>query len=574
MVDITKRPFLPKITIKKNDASLYTFDHFVPTYDFRLVSATIKAPYDSQGGQFNIKIVSGDGTNSAMNTILSNIQEDNEVTIWVGKTSATLIKIFLGKIESIEIEEPNKNLMYVTITGPDWGSDILKNLVVNRSWVQEKNPANQDLLFSGDFKTNVGQIILDLMTDPKSYNLERNYPVTASDLGIIVTTGNYPKIGGTGPNANGDYASYSYQVPQFEANSEKLDDKLTELDELAGTIHIVDADKTFYMKDALAISPSGLLLTDNESDSEIHGTKDYTGKVGFIAPGSTYIKTVENHKARLYGIGSNTFTTDTSQETVTGSTSLATDWYAQKITPTLQDLYTIGVYVGYTGTPTLDLTLLVVEDNAGLPTGSTLRTVNKGYTSITSTGAWIYFPVGEKVNTANKSYWVILAGGTTYKWYHDNDGTHTPSTSATSTDGGSTWALTSGGSKFAYSFIQHSNVPVVAVYPTGITSATKHLHDEVIRRLDLTDSIHMSYYLGTLYARLGKRKEIFRGRIYAPDQLLRPNQSIRIRKQASGYLVDSENFILGQVEYVFDSDGSPTGTLYIDVEATRFVTFP
>ena len=561
MVDITKRPFLPKITIKKNDASLYTFDHFTTTYDFRLVSGTIKSPYDSTGGQFSIKIISTDGTNSAMNTILSNIQEDNEVTIWVGKTTATLIKIFLGKIESIEIEEPNKNLMYVTISGPDWGSDILKNLVVNRSWIQEKDPANQDLLLSTDFKSSVGQIVQDLLTDTKSYNLDVNYPVTAVNLGVIATAGNYPATG------------TSYQVPQFEANSEKLDDKLTELDELAGTVHFVDADKTFYMKDSLAISPSGVLLTDNENDSEIHGVKDYTGKVGYIAPNSTYTKTVENHKARLYGIGSNTFTTDTSQETVTGSTSLATDWYAQKITPVLQDLYTIGVYVGYTGTPTLDLTLLVVEDNAGLPTGSTLRTVSKGYTSITATGAWIYFPVGEKVNTASKSYWVILAGGTTYKWYHDSTD-HGTSLSAKSTDGGQTWALTGTPNRFSYAFIQHSNVPVVAVYPTGITSSTKHLHDEVIRRLDLTDSTHMSYYLGTLYARLGKRKEIFKGRIYAPDQLLKPNQSVRIRKQASGYLVDSENFILGQVEYIFDSDGSPTGTLYIDVEAVRFVTYP
>ena len=557
MVNITKRTFLPKITIAKTGGGVYTYDPFTPTFNFRLVSGTIRAPYDSTGGQFNFKIISSDATNAEMNTILNNIEEDNEVTIWVGKTSATLVKIFLGKIETIEIEEPNKDLMYVTISGPDWGSDILKNLVVNRSWVQEKDIANQDLLNMADFKTTVGQIALDLLTDTKSYNLDVNYPVAADDLGVIVTTGNYPAVGS------------SYQVPQFEANSEKLDDKLTELDELAGTTHFVDANKTFYMKSTETISPSGVLLTDDEADSVIDPT--YVGKVGLITPGSKYIQTVENHKARLYGIGSSTFATDTSQETVTASTSLSTNWYAQRFTPTKQDAYTIGVYVGYTGTPTIDLTMLLVEDKDNLPTGSTLRTVSKSYTSLTSTGAWIYFPIGEKLNVA-VNYWVVLAGGTTYTWYRDAVDAN-PSTSATSTDGLS-WALTSTPNRFSYSFIHHANVPVVAVYPTGITSSTKHLHDEVIRRLDLTDSTHMSYYLGTLYTRLGKRKEIFRGRVYAPDTLLAPNQQIRIRKQLSGKVVDSDRFVLGQVEYVFDSDGSPTGTLYIDVEATRFVTYP
>ena len=115
MVNITKRTFLPKITIAKTGGGVYTYDPFTPTFNFRLVSGTIKAPYDSTGGQFNFKIISSDATNAEMNTILDNIEEDNEVTIWVGKTSATLVKIFLGKIETIEIEEPNKNLMYVTI---------------------------------------------------------------------------------------------------------------------------------------------------------------------------------------------------------------------------------------------------------------------------------------------------------------------------------------------------------------------------------------------------------------------------------------------------------------------------
>lgn len=556
MSAILKQPFLAKITLAKTGGGVYTYDPLGGTFDFRLVKATIKAPYDSQGGRFDITIVSGAVTNAGMNTILANIEEDNEVTIWVGKTTATLIKIFLGKIETIEIEEPNKNLMYVTISGPDWGSDILKNLVVNRSWVQKKQIADQDLYDSTDYKTTIGQITLDLLTDPKSYDYDKNYPVTAEDLGVVVTAGNYPDV------------TTSYQVPQVDANGEKLDDKLTELDELGGTIHFVDQEKTFYMKDANIISPSGILLTDDTADSVISPT--YTGKVGFIAPGSKYTMTVENHKARLYGIGSSTFTTDQSQETVTHSTSLSTTWYAQRFTPTLQDCYTIGVYVGYSGTPSVDLTLLLVEDKDNLPTGSTLRTVSASYTSLTTGGAWKYFPIGEKLNVA-VNYWVVLVGNG-YIWYRDNVDAN-PATSATSSDGLS-WALTSTPNRFSYSFIHHANAPIVAVYPTGVTSSTKHLHDDIVRRLDLTDSVLMSHYLGTLYARLGKRKNIFQGRIYAPNQLLKPNQQIRIRKQLSGKVIDSDQFVLGPVEYVFDSQDGPTGSFYIEVEAVEFETYP
>jgi len=567
MSAIIKQPFLPKITIKKNDATLYTYDPTAGanpptsgTYDFRLIKGSIKAPYDSTGGRFEITIVSDAITNAATNTILTNIREDNEVTIWVGKTAATLVKIFLGKIETIEIKEPNKNLMYVTLSGPDWGSDILKNLICNRSWVQKKTVADQNVLDTTDYATTVGQITLDLLTDTKSIP-DTKFPISPDDLGVIVTAGNYPNI------------STSYQVSQFEANMERIDDKLIELDELQNTTHHVDADKTFFMLPAETISVSGVLLTDDNADSVIT-SGGYNGKVGFIAPDSIYTKTVENHKARLYGIGSSTFSVDQSSQTTASYTPLSTAWYAQKFTPVKQDCYSIGVYVGYTGTPTIDLTLLLVEDNAGLPTGSTLRTLSVNYTSLSTTGKWYYFPIEQKVTKGN-DYWVVLAGnfaGNTYTWYHD-DVDNSPSLSATSTDGVS-WALTTTPNRFNYAFVEYANDPLVKIVPSGITSSTAHLHDEVIRRPDITNERFMDRYINGLYIRLGKRKEIFRGRVYAPDQLLKPNQLVRIRKQLSGYVVDA-NFVLGQVEYVFDSsDDLATGQLYVDVEATRFVAYP
>lgn len=576
MSAIIKKPILPKITIKKNDASLYTFDPTAGanpptsgTYDFRLTKASIKAPYDSTGGRFEITITSTDATNAAMNTILTNIREDNEVTIWVGKTAATLIKIFLGKIETMEVKEPNKNIMYVTISGPDWGSDILKNLVCNGSWIQQKTIADQNVLDIADKHTTIGQITDDLLKNSKSFP-DLLYPIAPDDLGVIVTTGNYPDI------------STSYQVSQFEANMERVDDKLIELDELGGTVHYIDAEKTFYMKPAEIISDSGVLFTDDTADSLINPT--YNTKVGFIAPGSTYTKNIESHKARLYGVGSSTFSVDQSKETIADSTSLVSSWYAQQFTPVKQDCYSIGVYVGYTGTPSIDLTLLLVEDNGNLPTGSTLRTLAVSYTALSpGTGKWYYFPIEQKLTVGNV-YWVVLAGnfaGNTYKWFHDGVDAVTP-TSAKSTDG-VTWALTGAGSEtdgFIYSFVEYANDPLVQIFPSGITSATKHLHDEVIRRPDITNNQYMYDYIQGLYSRLGDRKEIFRGRIYAPDTLLKPNQLVRIRKGLSGYAIDSAGtsptyFVLGQVEYVFDSsEDEGTGQLYLDVEAVRFTDYP
>ena len=566
MPNIIKQPFLPKITIKKNDATLYTYDPTAGasppgsgTYDFRLVSASIKPPYDQTGGQFTMTIVSSDVTNSAMNTILSNIREDNEVTISIGKTAATLVKVMLGKIENIEIKEPNKNLMLVTISGPDWGSDVLKNLIANRSWVQKKTIVDQNVLDSTDNATRLGKIVNDLLTDTKTFP-DFKYPVTPSDLGVIVTDGNYPST------------TTSDQLPQIEANMERVDDKLTELDEYAGTIHFVDPNKTFYMKPTTSASLSGVLLTDDENDGVISPT--YVGKVGYIAPGSSYTLTVENHKARLYGIGAVTFAKDQSKETTTASSNMTTKWQAQRFTPVKQKLFSIGVYVGYTGSPTVDLTLLLVQDNAGLPTGSTLRTLSVGKTSITSTGAWYYFAMDESL-TIGKDYWVVLAGNNaanTYTWYRDtvDSGANTLATS----DDGLTWALTGASNRFSFAFVQHAQDEITAIYPTGITSATKHLHDEVIRKTIIKDSNLMLKYLESLYLRLGKRKEIFKGKVYAPDQLLTSNQYIRIRKQLSGKVVDA-NFVLGQIEYTFDSsDEMATGTLYMDVEATRFSDYP
>src|SRR3990167_5112143 len=129
-VSITKKPLLPKITVTGDDATIYTYDPLGGTFDFRLRGLQFQPAYDSKGGSFTMQITSSDGTNTETNTLLTNLSGGNELTIWLGKTTGTLTKLFNGIIEKIEIQEPHKNFLDVTFSGPDWGSSILKNRVV------------------------------------------------------------------------------------------------------------------------------------------------------------------------------------------------------------------------------------------------------------------------------------------------------------------------------------------------------------------------------------------------------------------------------------------------------------
>jgi len=160
---ITKQPLLPVIQITKNDSTTYTFNYFTSTFDFRVTRCQIRPPFDQTGGEFTCHIISADGTNSAMNTILSNVDEGNEIVFWIGKSDSTKTKIFCGVIESKEIKEPNKNYMEVILKGPDWGSDLLKSKIVNRFWQQRRSTDGS--LDSNDSSTLISQIINDLLTD-------------------------------------------------------------------------------------------------------------------------------------------------------------------------------------------------------------------------------------------------------------------------------------------------------------------------------------------------------------------------------------------------------------------------
>ena len=284
---ITRKPLLPVITLKKNDATLYTFNPFTPTFDFRVRRLQVSPPYSNTAGTFTLELTSANGSNVDANTLISNVDEGNEITIWIGKSDATKTKIFTGIIESWVINEENKNFMNLSISGPDFGSDILKNRIVNGKWGQQIDSAGDTVV--ADITTSIYQVVTDMLTKGTFYPDQANV-VTAADQGIVVTS----------TNIKGE----DLQLKSFSANYEFLGDKIQALDEIGGTIHWVDPDKSFHMDYPTTVTStsSGVLLTDDNTDATALAWLPVT-KLGLIAPGSTLIRTLENHKRRIWGMG-------------------------------------------------------------------------------------------------------------------------------------------------------------------------------------------------------------------------------------------------------------------------------
>lgn len=549
---------LPVVVITKNDASTYTANYFTGVKNFGIDSLELHLPFDRTGGTFKLVITSSDASNSAMNTLLGNISNGNEILFYIGKSDAGKQKIFRGIIETTQIDEPNKNTMKVTLSGPDWGSDLLKHRVVNGSWIQKKL-SDGVTLDNTDNTVLINQIISDLTSDSNRYMVIDG--ITAVAQGLV-----YDSTKVVAP---------SLRVAQFEANGEKLDDKLSALDDIAGTVHFVDPDKNLIVHPALATTDSGLLLTDDPNDSLIATWA--AGYVGLIATTNskvTYKKTLENHQRRLIGLGGDASYIDQKQETNSGTTNMDSNFIAQQFQPVFEKCQQIGVYVGWVGIPTANLILSLVQDNGGLPTGTVVRTIQKGPSEIIAAGGWIYFPIGDVLNVKTP-YWVILQkAGTninTYKWYRDAVD-HNPSTSATSSDGLS-WSLTTTPNRFNYMFRQYYNTPIMSVYPFTVSSSDKHFHEEVYRYPYINQQDTLTKYLTGVAPTLLTQKEIIICDIYASDVLPTIGQSARCRKQQSGYVIDG-TYVIGDLTFSFQaSDDGQTGNSYFGIQAVQFTTF-
>ncbi len=557
--NITKRPLLPVITIQKT-SGVYTFNSFTSTFDFRVGSLTVKPAFDAVGGTFALNITSSDGSNSGTNTILSNISEGNEVTIWVGKTDASKTKIFLGIIEEIVIDEENKNYMSVTLSGPDWGSDLLKNTVVNCQY--EQNLLSTGAVDTSDDKTSIINLISKILNDSQSYPSGAADGITAVSKGLVYDATTVIPI--------------SYQLPIFNARFEFLDDKLQELDDLSLSYHYVDPDKKFHMYQlgiSTSSAPATILFTDDVSDS----TSWVSGKVGLIAPGSSFKRTLEHHKRRVFGLGGLSSAVDQQNTTTSSYTEMSTNYIAQRFTPTKTTLSKVNLYLSKTGTPTQDLILELRDESISgtKPTGEVRRSISKnknilstGYTDGVAT--IVTFEMNEEL-TPGRNYWLVLfKNGTssshTFNWHRDALDTGTSAVSADDT----TWNLTTTPNRFNYAFQAFLGDELIQVSKDpNTTASSKHFHEDVLRKSEIIDEQVIKYLLTQENKTAHKKKEILKCQVYAPDTLLQTGQKIRVRKQASGYLVDGE-FTLGHIEYVFEPD---VGTFYYEVELTRFVDY-
>ena len=560
---ITKKPLLPIITITKNDATTYVFNYFTSTFDFRANFLSLTPPVDAIGGKFTLKLVSSDGSNTNANTFLNNVSAGNEILFEIGKDDATKKKIMRGVIESVTISEQNKNSMVIELQGPDWGSDILKNRVISYQLVQKRTSGTT--LDDTDSNVTIQQIVIDLLTKDRCYPLFNNGAATTTeDQGITVSASNITPA--------------TRRISQFTASYEFLDDILQTLDDMGDSIHYVDPDKSFIMKQVIVSGtslPTEILLTDDNTDAT--ATAWVATKVGLISLPSEYKSTLETHKRVLYGI-SETEDIDQSSISITSQTQINANYIAQRFSPKFVNLDKVSLWLSKVGTPPNDFILEIREDQSNLPTGDVLRTVRKDKTFLNDTGTTAtetWFDIGEELDTA-RNYWIVLLktgdASNTFRWHHDNTDNN-PATSATSSDD-VTWALTTTPSRFNYSYRTYRIDPILASLTQANTSATsKHYHEELIRKTAIKIREDMETYLTQVSKTMFKQKEILSVPVYAPDTLLLPGQTVRIRKQASGKTVD-DIFTLGNIEYLFESsEEQGTGTFYYNIQATRFVDY-
>lgn len=560
VVTLTKKPYLPVFQLEKNDASNYTFNPFIGTYDFRVRKAKIRPPMDNKQGKFSITLTSQDASTSASNTILSNIEEGNEIVVWIGKDNTNKVKIFRGIVEDIIIDEPNRNYMDVMISGPDWGSDLLKSRVVNGAWIQKKT-ADGITLDSSDDDVLVSQIVEDLLTKTSSYPVN---DVAAEDQGLVVSSSNIvlPDV----------------RLASFVSNYERLDDKISEIDAILGTLHWVDPDKNFHMEVPVGSTtslPTDTLFTDDYTNATAL-TWDQT-KLGLLGKGTSIKNTVENRKKRIFGLGGDEEVLDQKQETNGGSTSLEGIYLGQKFTPTFRYIEGVTVFLSKTGSPVLGPTIEIIEDAGGEPEGTIIRSVKTEKEKVTASGEWIAFKIQAELNTA-KDYWILSVPSSSddasnhYNWFHDNGTSHTHATSSDAVS----WTVNTNNK--GYMFRHYSSSPLVSVksdYSNLLTS--KHYHEEVIRKPDITLSTVLWKLLDGESRTLFKRKQILTGQVYAPDTLITTGQRIHVVKESSGKVINTLTdgvgpFVLGEQEYNFQSSKDlATGTFWLDVDLVRFV---
>ncbi len=570
---IINQPLLCKVTIQNLSGGAYVYDPtagsnppYSGQYDFILLQATC-SPVSDYGvaGTFSIKLYDPTYT-----TILPNIFQYGEVMIWIGKTAATLQKVFLGSIEHIVVEEPAQNEQYITLSGPDWGSSILKNRIINYGWYQLKKPGLNDP-DPADLTTRVGTIVTNILTQGYVYPQQPALKIT--DQGVIVNPANI--LAGTDGGLS---------LPFFEANFEFVDDKLSELDSYVNAAHYIDADKNFIMKflplDQSLVPDSGVLLTDDYTDSVAQGWT--SGKIGMIEPGTSYELTSEMHKGNIYGLGGNQVQIDQSQQdSGGGSDSTYNQYLAVKFTPGKQQLEQVSLYISkstdaFNTNPT-DCLVDIVYDLNGQPNGSTVSSVSISKDSFASgeTNHWHTVTIGANL-VIGSPFWIIVRkqgadASHCYNWYKGGSG----QTVATSSDGVN-WTVTT--NTAGYCFETWSSTPLLKIAPNWLDKNANwkknDYSESVIRKPFIRDYQSMNWILAQETYTLFRYKEVFRCKVFSPDTLITPGQKVRIRKQLSRYRFDA-NYVVSDITYNFQADEQgAVGSFTFDLTGTLYSTQP
>lgn len=555
-VNILKRPLLPVLKIQKNDGSFYTFNHFTQTYDFRLRKARIVPATDGLGGFFQLTIAHPNP--STLVSMASNIEQGNEVKIWVGKTdlSGSTDPRFLGVVELRSFSEPNRNWVDMIITGVDWGTSK-ETWRVGNAYYERRKLGDGVTPDPDDDSTNIKNIVLDLLRNRDRYLLPG---ISMEDQGVVVDSANIVDSGRL--------------LDNFKVDAQPIRDALAILDDEDGTIHYYDGAKKFIRKFP-TVTPSGILVTDDYKDSVALGWDQ--SKVGLIVPDHVFDINSEERVAVLMGLGGDQISIDQKQETIDATQSLDSLYWARKFRPKFRDTIKFQLALGKVGTPTADPRILLVEDDGnGDPLGSEIRSLTIPRAEISSTGdisadplkAWRTLVIGDDVLNTAKDHWIIVLlkngdASNTVVWYRNASA----AASGTSKSSSNLTSWSADTKDLAFRTYYKTPVLGISIKPGGTSASDKYYRETVIKKPSITDFQEMYSLLSAQKLFYFNNKQAFRCKVYAPDTLLDNQQKVRIRKQKTKYTFDYSDFVVSGIEWIFQER---LGTFYYDTVFTRF----
>lgn len=546
MSSLTNLPYLPVLKIITPDASEYDWNHFTGTKDFKIDQLHFTPRCYNVGGEFEMRIYS-DTPN-----FVDNIPRGSEVLFYAGKTDNTKIGLMRGIVTKPAVVTEAQDLAYIRLKGYDWWSWVAQRRIIKYYWLQDiDSDGNPD---ESDDSTVISDVVKQILG-----NESRVYPTQSpklTDMGLIIDDALIQIPAGA-------------KIPLLQANFESVEDKMKTLAEAAGGANFgTNIDKKFFMNIPRA-QPSGILFSDSPSTDTVwqNWPEDKRGYITDLTPQEIEWDG-EDYRRRIFGLGAGKRTLESSQETVTHSESLESNYLAQRIT--IKDIHSdlIQVWLSKTGTPPLDLTIELVEDDGGEPGTSQVRFATIAEDAITTGGKWHNFDLqGEELNSS-KNYWIIIRpvgdGSNHYNWHHDNGNS---GVNASSSDG-STWSVNSSSHTFAYRYFYHRELYDIL---EDDQQRVALFNEDVFRRSDITNDWQMGEYLMMVAQQVFYPATIYKATMYAANTLPLAGQKVRIRVQQNPqYNFDRNDFVLVKISYDWvSSKDQQRGLFTFPITATR-----